>query len=67
MSPDDSEELRKLITTFMLHGPCGKNNPSSPCMVEKGGRKSCGKGFPKDFTEETRIGEDGYTKYKRPK
>jgi len=35
-------------------------------MVEKEGKKSCNKGFPKDFCEETRMGEDGYVRYKRP-
>jgi hypothetical protein len=49
-----------------MHGPCGKDNPNQACMVEKEGKKSCSKGFPKDFCEETRMGEDGYIRYKRP-
>jgi hypothetical protein len=66
MSPDDSEEFRDLIATYMMHGPCGKDNPNQACMVEKGGKPSCNKGFPKDFCEESRMGEDGYIRYKRP-
>ena len=26
--------LQKIITTVMMHGPCGTNNLSSPCMVD---------------------------------
>jgi hypothetical protein len=66
MSPDDSEDFRNLITSYMMHGPCGKDNPNQACMVTKEGRLSCSKGFPKDFQEETKTGEDGYIRYKRP-
>ena len=33
----DKEKYPRLfeaITKFMMHGPCGKSNPNSPCMKE---------------------------------
>lgn len=56
----------KLTTTadidrYMLHGPCGVGNRSSPCM--KDGR--CTKFFPKTFQNSTQIDEHGYPTYKR--
>ena len=62
----DDEELQDLVQRFMLHGPCGRDNPRSPCMVDDGGKLICSKHFPKDFSDETKIGEDGYCVYKRP-
>lgn len=45
----------------MVHGPCGKDNPSCPCM-KKG---KCSKHFPRDFTNETHLDENGYPVYRR--
>ena len=39
----------------MIHGPCGKFNPNSPCMVDG----KCRKNFPKDENN------DGYPEYRR--
>ena len=55
-----------ICTKFMIHGPCGKYNPNSPCMMEKNGKKICSKGFPKPFQEYTSVNEDGYAIYCRP-
>jgi hypothetical protein len=44
----------------MVHGPCGKLNPNSPCM--KNGR--CSKNYPKPFQDQTMIDENGYATYK---
>jgi hypothetical protein len=51
----------------MLHGPCGEDNPQAPCMVRKHphGPLTCSKGFPKPFSEQTVIHEDGYPEYRR--
>lgn len=46
----------------MVHGPCGTINPDAPCM--KDGK--CTKNYPKSFSEQTVLSEDGYTIYARP-
>jgi hypothetical protein len=45
--PDEHEqpELYELVKKFMVHNPCGTQNPQSPCMD---GNK-CSKSFPKHF------------------
>lgn len=54
-------ELYKLVKTHMLHGPCGRGFPNSPCM--KG--QNCSKFFPKKYQPETIIDKDGYPAYRR--
>jgi hypothetical protein len=44
-----------------MHGPCGVDNPNSPCM-ENG---HCSKKYPMAFTDETKNNEDGYPQYRR--
>ncbi|XP_057430864.1 uncharacterized protein LOC130723720 [Lotus japonicus] len=53
--------LSNVVSNFMLHGPCGLANKSSPCMKVR----RCKKFFPKDYEDATRIDEDGYPKYER--
>ena len=64
--PDEREnpKLFEVVSSFMLHGPCGPGYPSSPCME----RGNCTKGFPKDFNEATSLPNDGhgYPLYARP-
>jgi hypothetical protein len=64
---DPTGELRALVTGNMLHGPCGDDNPHTPCMVRQypHGPLACSKRFPKPFTERTMINEDGYPEYCR--
>ena len=61
--PDEDEdpELLELVKKYMVHTPCGPNNPNAPCM--KDGK--CSKGFPKPFREETSINEDSYANLRR--
>ena len=58
--------LYGVVTKNMVHGPCGVFNPQSPCMIKNSrGDMVCSKHFPKNFSEETVIPEDGYPIYKR--
>lgn len=59
--PDADEELYAIVTAHMIHGPCGVNNPNSPCM-DNG---KCTKRFPKAHQPDTITGIDGYPLYRR--
>ena len=59
--PDLDPELYFTVTTMMMHGPCGLENPNAPCMVDG----KCSKQFPKQFQEETQVNIDGYPLYRR--
>ncbi|CAN1250926.1 ATP-dependent DNA helicase PIF1 [Linum perenne] len=49
------------VTKFMIHGPCGHDHPSSPCMKEG----HCSKFFPKSYATETTFDDNGYVTYRR--
>ncbi|RIA04389.1 hypothetical protein BRARA_K01375, partial [Brassica rapa] len=51
----------ELVERHMIHGPCGKLRPKSPCM-EKG---ECTKSFPKPSSDQTRIDKYGFVVYRR--
>ncbi|KAL3640531.1 hypothetical protein CASFOL_015499 [Castilleja foliolosa] len=61
--PDPSIEpvLHKIVTDYMIHGPCGLARPMSPCMRDS----KCSKSFPKMFECNTRFDKDGYVHYRR--
>ena len=56
------ERLNKIVSTNMIHGPCGSQNPSSPCMVDG----KCSKNFPKPLCAHT-ITDEGtsWPEYRR--
>ena len=64
---DPTGNVRALLTAHMLHGPCGEENPTAPCMVRDHPEAplKCNKRFPKEFTGRTLINEDGYPQYRR--
>lgn len=53
--------LFDIVTTLMIHDPCGKQNKNSPCMSNK----KCTKHFPKNFIDSIVIDNDGYPVYRR--
>ena len=56
------KKLFEIVTSHLIHGPCGLMNPTSVCMENN----KCSKEFPKEFTEETKVYENGYPAYSRP-
>jgi len=54
-------ELFDIVTSHMIHGPCGAFNMTSPCM-ENG---MCKKRFPKQCINDTITDIDGYPLYRR--
>ena len=61
--PDEQKypELHKIITTLMMHGPCGTSNVNSLCMIDG----HCSEHFSKEFVDKTYAGDDGYPHYRR--
>ena len=56
------ERLQTIVLSNMVHGPCGKAKPGSPCM-ENG---KCTKRFPKEFQKQTVVDKDNnYPTYRR--
>lgn len=61
---DPIGELTKIVTSVILHGPCGKINPNSPCMSNaRDGLPKCTKHYPRSFLKETFIQENNYSLY----
>ena len=60
--PDKEKEplLYNVVTDCLIHGPCGTDNPNSPCMVDG----YCSKHYTKDFCAATQE-SDGYPVYRR--
>ncbi|XP_025685338.1 uncharacterized protein [Arachis hypogaea] len=54
-------KLYATVEKFKVHGPCGKYNNKSPCMLNG----ICSKYFPKPFRARTIIDEAGFPKYRR--
>ena len=60
--PEQDPILFGIVLKSMVHGPCGRLNPNSPCMNEN---HQCTKRYPRAFLRETQTGEDGYPLYRR--
>ncbi|XP_021986250.1 uncharacterized protein LOC110882569 [Helianthus annuus] len=54
-------ELYEFAKQFMIHGPCGTDNPLCPCMVHQ----KCSKKFPKKYIDETCVDSEEYPVYHR--
>ncbi|GBP93805.1 hypothetical protein EVAR_59348_1 [Eumeta japonica] len=59
--PVTDPRLHDIVTTQMVHGPCGALNPLSPCMAD--GKYT--KRYPRPLVAETVTGNDGYPVYRR--
>ncbi|XP_061381633.1 uncharacterized protein LOC133319827 [Danaus plexippus] len=59
--PVTDPHLHDIVTTQMVHGPCGALNPLSPCMTDG----KCTKRYPRPLVAETVTGNDGYPVYRR--
>jgi hypothetical protein len=60
--PDKSThpELYNIVTSHMLHGPCGALHPSCACMVNG----AYSKGYPKTFQLQTKDSTGNYPTYR---
>ncbi|XP_075707181.1 LOW QUALITY PROTEIN: uncharacterized protein LOC142741727 [Rhinoderma darwinii] len=63
LNAQEDQKLFDIIMKNMVHGPCGRRNPSSPCMKDG----FCTKRFPRQLIHETQSGDDGYPLYRRRK
>jgi hypothetical protein len=61
--PDKSTdpELYNIMTSPMLHGPCGALHPSCPCMLNG----ACSKGYPKTFQPQIKDSTGCYPTYRQ--
>ncbi|CAB3241390.1 unnamed protein product [Arctia plantaginis] len=59
--PVTDPHLHDIVTTQMVHGPCGALNLLSPCMADG----KCTKRYPRPLVAETVTGNDGYPVYRR--
>ncbi|GJT10490.1 ATP-dependent DNA helicase RRM3-like protein [Tanacetum coccineum] len=50
---NEDSDLYKLVYDFMMHGPCGEDDPTQVCMADG----KCTKHFPKKFTEQSSIAQ----------
>lgn len=62
--PDRSTDPEgfRVVSEFMIHGPCGGAAPEAPCMR---GRSTCKSFFPKEYCPNTYIDKSGYVRYRR--
>ena len=59
---DQALRLQNIVLKNMVHGPCGKRNPASPCMSDG----KCSKKYPKPFCDKTILNPDNaYPAYQR--
>ena len=63
---DPDGKLFDIVSSTMVHGPCGDYNPTLTCMIKgTDGRMRCSKQFPKVCQETTVVQENGYPFYRR--
>jgi PIF1-like helicase/Helitron helicase-like domain at N-terminus len=55
-------KLFDIVTSKMIHGPCGALDPNCPCMTPD---NKCSKKFPKHYNDSTKLNVQGYPVYMR--
>jgi hypothetical protein len=60
-NPQRDPRLYEIIVKNMIHGPCGRVNPNSPCM--KGAK--CSKRYSRQLLHDTQTDDHGYPLYRR--
>jgi hypothetical protein len=65
--PDRNQcpRLFEIVSSRMIHGPCGNVNRACPCMSGEGLERSCTKEFPKHESVTTHIPHDSFPNYRR--
>lgn len=62
---DLTGELFGIVSSVILHGPCGNQNPNAPCMKRSDHNSpECTKQYPREFLPETVVQENGYPLYR---
>ncbi|XP_074265342.1 uncharacterized protein LOC141587773 [Silene latifolia] len=63
--PDKDKEPRlyEIVSRSMVNGPCGKDGPNCPCMMND----VCTKKYPKEHNKSTTLDHNGYPVYRRRK
>ncbi|GJT88962.1 DNA helicase [Tanacetum coccineum] len=54
--------MNRIVSEFMMHGPCRLACQSASCMQNS---PRCKKGFPKEYCQRTYIDKNGFVHYKR--
>jgi hypothetical protein len=57
----ENAELYETVAKCLLHGSCGGGYPNARCMVDG----TCKKHYPREYSEATMQGENGYAVYRR--
>ncbi|XP_074265441.1 uncharacterized protein LOC141587873 [Silene latifolia] len=60
---DKEPQLYEIVSRYMVHGPCGKDGPNCPCMMND----VCTKKYPKEHNKSTTLDHNGYPVYRRRK
>ncbi len=59
-NPETQPRLHELVVKHMIHGPCSSES-NRPCIVNH----KCTKGYPRPFSNATKLNENGYPSYRR--
>ena len=59
---DENPHLYSAVVKHMMHGPYGALNSENICMKKT---SRCKNHYPRDFCEQTTVGNDSFPKYRR--